>query len=208
MRSPLGLAFLKLFGGLAGLTLLRPGCHGSHKGHALLCAPCTGEDSGGCTGTGKGHRGALHSSVQYRDITNGSKPVLLWHFSVPEGQARKWGSVKWGFRELSAVTDHEATSLLPGSRITKPKQKNTPATETATEGCSGAMDGCSVGVEAALALQCLPLTVSVGVRHLILPALLDFCIKHPSLKVSSDLLCLGCDPEPVRTLKSAVSRCQ
>lgn len=110
---------------------------------------------------------------------------------------------------LSAVSDQETTSLSPGNRITKPKQvKNTPATEAATAGCSGAIDGCSVGVEAGLALQCLPLRVFMGVRHLILPALLDFCMEHPSLKVSSDLLCVGCDPEPVRTLNGAVSRCQ
>lgn len=102
---------------------------------------------------------------------------------------------------LSAVTDQEATSLVPGSRITKPKQvRDTPATEAAPEGCSGAVDECSVEVEAGLALQCLPLRVFIGVRHLILPVLLDFCIKHPSLKVSSDLLCVGCDPEPVSTL--------
>lgn len=93
---------------------------------------------------------------------------------------------------LSAVTNHEATSLLPGSRITKPKQvRDTPATETATEGCSGAMDGCSVGAEGGLALQCLSLSVFMGMRHLILPALLDFRTKHPSLKVLSDLLCGG-----------------
>lgn len=50
---------------------------------------CTGESSGDCTGAGEAHRGALHSSVQRRDITNGSKAVLLWHFSVPEGESQK-----------------------------------------------------------------------------------------------------------------------
>lgn len=170
----------------------------------IICA-------GASSGTGKGHRGALHSLV-HKEITNGSKPVLLWPFSVPEGELLgnpEMRGCEVGFTVLSAVTNHRAASLLPGSRVTKPKQvRDAPATETATEGCSGATDGCSVGVEAGLALQCLPYRVFMGMRHLVLPALLDFCIKHPSLKVSSDLLCVGCDPKPVRNLNWAVSRCQ
>ena len=54
-------------------------------------------------------------------------------------------------------------------------------------------------VEAGLALQFLVLRVLMGARHRILAAPLDFCIKDPSLKVSSHLLHVGCDPETERT---------
>lgn len=50
--------------------------------------------------------------------------------------------------------------------------------------------------EADITLQFLVLRVFMVARHLILAVPLDFCVKDPSLKVSSHFLHVGCDPEP------------
>lgn len=74
----------------------------------LAGSSALGRTQGDSTGTGKGPRGSLHSLVQ-KEITNRSKPVLLWHFWVPEGESLgkpELGGSEVGFTVLSAVTDH------------------------------------------------------------------------------------------------------
>lgn len=57
------------------------------QGPCTALPSLTGESSGEHPGTGKGPGGALHPLVQDKDTTNGGKPVLPWHFSVPEEES-------------------------------------------------------------------------------------------------------------------------